>query len=120
MRHVHAAATPDSRRRDTADATSATGACDTALPSGAGTPNDTMAVDHEPHEAPSDAKDATLHTRDANRAVLDRLPFHNNQAYYEVRRGLLVQVKDLVIDGPDGSAWSLLGYLDQMSSVPPA
>jgi alkyl sulfatase BDS1-like metallo-beta-lactamase superfamily hydrolase len=79
-----------------------------------------MAVDHEPHEGQGDAKDATPHTRDANRAVLDRLPFHNNQAYYEVRRGLLVQVKDLVIDGPDGPAWSLLGYLDQMSSPPPA
>jgi alkyl sulfatase BDS1-like metallo-beta-lactamase superfamily hydrolase len=64
-------------------------------------------------------KDATPHTRDANRAVQDRLPFHNNQAYYEVRRGLLVQVKDLVIDGPDGPVWSLLGYLDQMSSLPP-
>src|SRR5262249_12398101 len=64
-------------------------------------------------------KDATMYTKAANRLVLERLPFANQSAYSEARRGEIELVEDLVIEGPNGPVWSLLKYRDQMPYPPP-
>lgn len=68
---------------------------------------------------PTDPQDATEFTKAINEAMAKTLPFNNQQAYEDVRRGLVVQVEDLVIGNPDNPVWSLTAYLDQMPYPPP-
>jgi len=62
-------------------------------------------------------KGATPFTRSANREMASRLPFDDQTAYQDVRRGLIHQVTDLVIGDPE--VWSLTDYVDQMAYPPP-
>jgi linear primary-alkylsulfatase len=70
----------------------------------------------------TEQKDATQATKDVNRAVAADLPFSDQSAYGEVRRGLLSETPNLFVPSIDGEArdpiWSLLDYKGQMSAPP--
>ena len=59
---------------------------------------------------------ATATTASANKAVLGQLPFADQQAFDDARRGFIAQLPDGKVTNPDGSvAWDMSQYafLDQ-------
>jgi alkyl sulfatase BDS1-like metallo-beta-lactamase superfamily hydrolase len=54
---------------------------------------------------------ATATTASANQAVLEQLPFANQQAFDDARRGFIAQIPDGRVTNPDGSvAWDMSEY----------
>ena len=73
--------------------------------------------------APDDmlaSKDATTITQGANQALLDTLPFADQQDFEDARRGFIATLPEVVITGDDGSVvWSLAGYEFLQEQDPP-
>jgi alkyl sulfatase BDS1-like metallo-beta-lactamase superfamily hydrolase len=66
-------------------------------------------------------KDATSFTKKANQMAREHFPPGDQRGYEDAWKGLIEQVKDLVIENERGdTVWSLTPYVDQMSNPPPA
>ncbi len=59
---------------------------------------------------PTQPKDATAATRNANAALLAQLPFADRRDYEDAVRGFVGSLPDAEIGGPAGPAWSLKDY----------
>lgn len=72
-------------------------------------------------QARSEGKPASATTIEANRAVLDHLPFQDRQDFEDARRGLLSRPDQLVIHGEDGHVvWNLDSYRNFIATDAPA